>query len=189
MKNDILSEGTVFRRKKNAFAIFQTDRYIQKHVIVIGNINKIDEKDYSLVYEREVLDEIKDIDLFLENIFVEFNLHRPEYYIGRSLSISDVVVIKQNGIILSYICNEFGFRKIENFINEDQPNMKLDSKWIFSKKKNKFVKIIQAGNLKLVDGLDIDKLEEALTIQLENFINKEKSTMKKNNTRHYYSFK
>ena len=44
------------------------------------------------------------------------------------------------------------------------------------------MKIIQAGNLKLVDGLDIDKLEEALTIQLENFINKEKSTMKKNNT-------
>lgn len=56
--------------------------------------------------------------------------------------------------------------------------MKFDSKWIFSKKKNKFVKIIQAGNLKLVDGLDIDKLKETLTIQSENFINEEQPNMK-----------
>jgi hypothetical protein len=142
MKNNNLIDDTIFKRNKNAFAIFQSDRYIQKHVMVIGNINKIDERDYYLVYTREIFDNIKNIDLFLENIFVEFNLHHPEDYIGRSLSISDVVVIKQNGIISTYICNEFGFRKIENFINEEQSNMKKNNTWIFSKEKNKFVKFI-----------------------------------------------
>lgn len=47
----------------------------------------------------------------LEAIYVKFNTDRPEDYTGRSLSVSDLVMLDGVG---AYFCDSFGFRKLDN---------------------------------------------------------------------------
>lgn len=48
-------------------------------------------------------------DIF-EDIFVMFNLNRPADYRGRSMSVSDLVVLEGIG---TYYCDSVGFQKID----------------------------------------------------------------------------
>ncbi|MGO4943677.1 YodL domain-containing protein [Streptococcus alactolyticus] len=68
-------------------------------------------KHYSLVYV-----DIMTEDATLDNIYEEFNLDRPEDFTGHSLSVSDVIVMNQNGEIHAYYVDSFGFREIPDFL-------------------------------------------------------------------------
>lgn len=70
---------------------------------------EIDSKIYDKVFEGEV--DCKN----LESIYRKFNLDHPADYVGRSLSVSDVVEIKDNDGIEPgfYFCDDFGFKKVE----------------------------------------------------------------------------
>ena len=50
------------------------------------------------------------VDATLEDIFVMFNLNRPDDYRGRSMSVSDLVVLEETD---TYYCDSVGFKKIE----------------------------------------------------------------------------
>ena len=43
------------------------------------------------------------------NIYTRFNIDRPEDFTGRSLSVSDVIVVHQEGQDIAYYCDSFGF--------------------------------------------------------------------------------
>lgn len=51
----------------------------------------------------------------LENIYEEFNLNRPSDFKGHSLSVSDVVVLNNNGSKAAYYCDSIGFKEIPDF--------------------------------------------------------------------------
>lgn len=56
----------------------------------------------------------------LEQIFTVFNLHHPEDYRGRSLSVSDIVEVHDNPNIEDgfWFCDIIGWRKVTNFRKE-----------------------------------------------------------------------
>lgn len=63
---------------------------------------------YNKVYESEVSSDGKDYDI-LEHLFAKFNLDRPDDFYGRSLSVSDVIILDGQ----AYYTNNYGFKKIE----------------------------------------------------------------------------
>lgn len=44
---------------------------------------------------------------YLQSIYTRFNIERPEDFTGHSLSVSDVVVIRQNGQETPHYCHSF----------------------------------------------------------------------------------
>lgn len=55
----------------------------------------------------------------LEAIFEQFNLHRPADYHSPSLSVSDIVAIKQNGVVSYHYCDSVGFKELPDFQKEN----------------------------------------------------------------------
>jgi hypothetical protein len=65
----------------------------------------IDYDSYELVFEGEV--EAKRLD----DIYTIFNLHHPEEYKGRSMSVSDIVYAEGLG---TFFCDSYGFKPVEH---------------------------------------------------------------------------
>ena len=65
---------------------------------------------YKLVWEDkiEMYDDTASEEKILDNLFEQFNVAHPKNYHGRSMSVSDVVVL--NGTM--YYCDSFGWKKI-----------------------------------------------------------------------------
>lgn len=55
----------------------------------------------------------------LEDLYAEFNLAIPEDFRGHSMSVSDVVVLHQNGEDTAYYCNMVGFREVPEFLSRE----------------------------------------------------------------------
>ena len=54
----------------------------------------------------------------LEDIFTQFNIDRPEDFRGHSLSVSDVVVLHQNGENTCHFVDSFGYKEVPEFRQE-----------------------------------------------------------------------
>jgi len=76
--------------------------------------------DYELVYSGNVSDQLmpeienKSDEQILDRLFHIFNCEHPEDYRGRSMSVSDIVVINRNGIKKAYYVDNIGFRDVTN---------------------------------------------------------------------------
>lgn len=53
----------------------------------------------------------------LERLFEKFNLQHPADYRGRSMSVSDVVVLHENGRDTAHFCDSIGFVEIPQFFS------------------------------------------------------------------------
>ena len=51
----------------------------------------------------------------LEDAYQRFNADRPLDFTGHSLSVSDILAIKQNGEVSYHYCDSFGFKELPNF--------------------------------------------------------------------------
>lgn len=56
---------------------------------------------------------------FLEAVFKKFNLNHPEDFKGHSLSVSDIVAIRENGTVSCYYCDSTGFQELPGLIPEN----------------------------------------------------------------------
>lgn len=71
---------------------------------------------YTLVYSFPVLpEELQNKSAFLEQVFEKFNTDHPKDFAGHSLSVSDVVVIQQNGELSAHYVDRAGFTELANF--------------------------------------------------------------------------
>ena len=52
----------------------------------------------------------------LESLYEKFNLQHPADYRGHSLSVSDVVVLHENGRNTAYFCDSIGFKEVPEFL-------------------------------------------------------------------------
>ena len=77
---------------------------------------------YDLVYQGALTQE-KDTpaERVLENLFVRFNTGQDTDYSGRSMSVSDVIVLNQNGAIRSYYVDPIGFQELPDFLSQNNP--------------------------------------------------------------------
>ena len=55
----------------------------------------------------------------LEDIYRTFNVDHPADFNGHSLSVSDVVVLHQNGHDTAYYCDSVGFQQVPEFLREN----------------------------------------------------------------------
>ena len=55
----------------------------------------------------------------LESLYTRFNVDRPEDFKGRSLSVSDVIVVYENGQDTAYYCDSFGFTSVPEFFTQE----------------------------------------------------------------------
>ena len=70
---------------------------------------------YDTVYAGPLNTQSQDIYLILDNLFMRFNVERPEDFTGHSLSMSDIVALKRDGEISYHYVDAFGFREVPNF--------------------------------------------------------------------------
>ena len=69
-------------------------------------------ENYELIYSAQMK-----ADTTLESIFTEFNTNRPYDFYGHSLSVSDIVVLSDNGKNNAYYCDKAGWVKVEKFFD------------------------------------------------------------------------
>ena len=55
----------------------------------------------------------------LENLFEIFNVNHPADFTGHSLSVSDIVALKQNGVVSYHYCDSVGFQELPGFMSEN----------------------------------------------------------------------
>ena len=54
-------------------------------------------------------------DQLLEQQYMTFNVQRPEDFTGQSLSVSDIVALKRNGLISYHYCDWAGYKELDYF--------------------------------------------------------------------------
>ena len=56
----------------------------------------------------------------LESIYTRFNVDRPADFTGHSLSVSDIVVLHQDGKDTAHYCDRFGFSRVPEFLQPER---------------------------------------------------------------------
>ena len=56
---------------------------------------------------------------FLENVYARFNIDRPDDFKGHSLSVSDIVVMKEGDRISSWYVDSIGFKELPGFVKPE----------------------------------------------------------------------
>ena len=77
-------------------------------------------ENYELVYEAPMT--AKDD---LESIYTRFNVDRPADFTGHSLSVSDIVVLHQNGKDTAHYCDRAGFSEVPEFLQPAQKSREI----------------------------------------------------------------
>ena len=72
-------------------------------------------ENYELVYQAPLAAGVS-----LEDIYTRFNINRPADFTGHSLSISDIVVLHENGRDTAHYCDRLGFSQVPEFLNPAQ---------------------------------------------------------------------
>ena len=55
----------------------------------------------------------------LENLFEIFNINCPRDFTGHSLSVSDIIALKQDGVVSYHYCDNVGFQELPGFMSEN----------------------------------------------------------------------
>ncbi len=55
----------------------------------------------------------------LENLFEIFNINRPGDFTGHSLSVSDIIALKQDGVVSYHYRDNVGFQELPGFMSEN----------------------------------------------------------------------
>ena len=77
--------------------------------------NVVDRANYELVYSAPLAPETS-----LEDIYTRFNIDHPKDFKGHSLSVSDVVVLHQNGQDTAHYVDSFGYKNVPEFLQEQK---------------------------------------------------------------------
>ena len=80
---------------------------------VTGNV--VDKANYELIYSAELTPGTS-----LEDIYTRFNIDHPKDFKGHSLSVSDVVVLHQNGQDTAHYVDSFGYKNVPEFLQEQK---------------------------------------------------------------------
>ena len=81
----------------------------------------VDRKNYQLVYTAPL-----DKNTSLDEIYHRFNMEHPTDYTGRSLSLGDIVVFRQDGKQTAYYVDSIGYREVPEFFKEQGQQLTPD---------------------------------------------------------------
>lgn len=72
---------------------------------------QVKKEDYELIYSDKML-----YGDTLDSLYEKFNIAHPEDYTGHSLSVSDIVVLNENGKVKAYFVDSISFRELPDFL-------------------------------------------------------------------------
>ena len=117
-------EQAFLSQNRNCFAIYQVSRDDPQNVRFMNldwlkshNIS-IDRSNYDLIYTAP-LRESGTVPEQLEKLYQQFNLEKPVDFHSSSMSVSDIVAIKQDGKVSCHYCDSVGFTQIPGFLPEN----------------------------------------------------------------------
>lgn len=123
-QHQVERENVFLAHGGDCFAIYQVKRDDPGNVRFMNmdwmqsHGKAIERGSYDLIYTAP-LTATGSTDAKLEAIFEQFNLHRPVDYHSPSLSVSDIVAIKQNGVVSYHYCDSVGFKELPDFQKEN----------------------------------------------------------------------
>ena len=107
---------------KDTFSIYQIkggdetrDLRFEPYDRLTATGHRVDQKNYSLVYSAELTPGTS-----LEDIYTRFNIDHPKDFKGHSLSVSDVVVLHQNGQDTAHYVDSFGYKEVPEFFKTQE---------------------------------------------------------------------
>ena len=117
-------EQAFLAQNRDCFAIYQVSRDDPQNVRFM-NLDwlkahdiPIDRSNYDLIYTAP-LRESGTVPEQLEKLYEQFNLQKPEDFHSPSMSVSDIVAIKQDGKVSCHYCDSVGFTEIPGFLPEN----------------------------------------------------------------------
>ena len=87
---------------------------------------KVERGNYDLAYTAP-LSEVNSADEALERLWYVFNNDHPADYQRPSMSVSDIVAIKKDGVVSCHYCNSFGFEQVTDFISQKPTAAELEA--------------------------------------------------------------
>ena len=91
---------------------FMNSEYLEQKGLEINHDN------YTAVYARE-LTATGDTQDRLNGLYQTFNIDRPEDFRGHSLSVSDIVALRQNGVVSCHYVDSWGFKELPDFLKPE----------------------------------------------------------------------
>ncbi len=117
---ELTEESSFFSNIENSYAIYQyhqADNEMGYQYMSLDFIEKmgmsVKGSDYQMMYQGVL--EAQDT---LEDLYIKFNIDRPEGFKGHSMSTSDVVILKRDGEMKAYYVNDIGFRELPEFVDQ-----------------------------------------------------------------------
>ena len=117
-------EQAFLAHEGNCFAIYQVSRddpqnvrfmnldWLQSHNLAVYRSN------YDLIYTASLNGSGSTMEQ-LETLYEQFNLQKPVDFHSPSLSVSDIVAIKQDGKVSCHYCDSVGFTEIPGFLPDN----------------------------------------------------------------------
>ena len=117
-------EQAFFSHEGSCFAIYQVNRddpqnvrfmnldWLQSHNLAV------DRNNYDLIYTAPLNGSGSTMEQ-LETLYEQFNLKKPVDFHSPSLSVSDIVAIKQDGKVSCHYCDSVGFTEIPGFLPDN----------------------------------------------------------------------
>ena len=117
-----LKEDLFFSSRQDCYAIYQIkdDGQGRKYLFMSTEYLKnqgfsVEYDDYQMVYGDELGENET-----LDSLYEKFNVRRPLDFKGHSLSVSDVVALKQNGKISAHYVDSFGYTELPEFFHQKE---------------------------------------------------------------------
>ena len=55
----------------------------------------------------------------LEELYAKFNVSRPDDFTGHNLSVSDIMALRQNGVVSCHYVDSIGFQELPGFLKPE----------------------------------------------------------------------
>ena len=119
-------EAAFLAHEGDCFAIYQVSRddpnnvrfmnmdWMQSHGLAIERGN------YDLIYTAPLDGSGSTVEQ-LEKLYEQFNLQKPVDFHSPSMIVSDIVALKQNGVVSYHYCDSVGFLQLPGFLPQDNP--------------------------------------------------------------------
>ena len=115
-------EALLLHGKEDTFGIYQLTRSEETRDLQFEPYDRlqavghtVNRENYNLIYTAPLAP-----DMTLDRIFETFNIDHPADFKGHSLSVSDVVVLHQNGGNTAHYVDRTGFQQVPEFLQEQQ---------------------------------------------------------------------
>ena len=127
---ELYAQAQTAEQDKDTFSIYQLKRGDETRDLRFEPYDRlqatghaVDRENYELIYTAPLAP-----DTSLEDIYTRFNLDHPADFKGHSLSVSDIVVLHQNGKDTAHYVDSIGYQEVPEFFKEQAQQLTPDER-------------------------------------------------------------